>query len=483
MQEILSILNKLRPADVDWLLSSGQETQVQANTVVVQEGSRPDALYVVLQGLLGIRVASLGQSTVRTLGTGEVVGEMSLIDDRPASATVFAVESSLLLAVPRTTIGAGLEADPAFAARVYHSFANVVSGRLREGYGSFGRMLREKAEGESAAQGRWESMARAVDDLKQSFEAADLAARRGSGEVPAGLQSDICGRFHEFCLFINEQLGEGSPDSTAVKEELGRRLRRELFPYLLLAGTAERIHTKPCGYAGDFLTIEMMYRNTPSGSGRIGPLIDRCFLGSTAAQAVRNRRGLLAGEIGQVVAARGGEPARVTSLACGPAEELFDVYAAMPDPSRLLSTLIDIDPQALAFVCDRRDRLELGRFMTPINANLVRLALGKQQLPLDDQDLVYSIGLIDYFGDRFVIALLNYIYGTLRKGGKVILGNFHPRNPSRALMDHVLDWRLIHRTEEDMDRLFLASRFKRPCARVRFEAERINLFAECIKEP
>jgi len=483
MRELLGILNKLWPADIDWLLSSGQETKVQANAVVVEEGSRPDALYVVVQGLLGVRVASLGQSTVLTLGAGEVVGEMSLIDDRPECATIFAVESSLLLAVPRAAIGAELEADPAFAARVYHSFASVVSGRLREGYGSFGRMLHGKAAVESAVQERWEGMARAVDDLKQLFEAADRAARRDSGEVPAGLQSDIRRHFHEFCLFINDQLGEGSPDSAAMKEELGARLRRELFPYILLAETAERMHTKPRGYAGDFLTIEMVYRNTPSGSGRIGPLIDRCFLDLVAAQAVRNRRGLLAGEIGQVVAARGGETARVTSLACGPAEELFDLYAALPDPSRLLSTLIDIDPQALTFVCDRRDRLNLGRFMTPIKANLVRLALGRRQLPLEEQDLVYSIGLIDYFGDRFVIALLDYIYEILRQGGKVILGNFHPRNPSRAFMDHVLDWRLIHRTEEDMDRLFLASRFKRPCTRVRFESEGINLFAECNKEP
>ena len=365
-------------------------------------------------------------------------------------------------------LGAELEADPALAARVYHSLASVIRGRLREGHGS---------------SGRWDAMARAVDELKEAFENADRAARRDSGEIPAGLQSDIRRRFRDFCLFINEQLGDGSPDPSAMKEKLGKRLRRELFPYILLAGTAERFHAKPRGYAGDFLTIEMIYRDAPSGSGRIGPLIDRCFLDLPAAQAVRNRRGLLAGEIGQVVAARGGEAARVTSLACGPAEELFDVYAAIPDPSRLLSTLVDVDLQALAFVCDRRDRLRLGRCMTPVQANLVHLARGKQRLPLQDQDLVYSVGLIDYFADRFVVALLDYIHQTLRPGGKVILGNFHPRNPSRAIMDHVLDWRLIHRTEEDMDRLFLASRFRRPCTRVRFEAEGINLFAECVKEP
>jgi hypothetical protein len=56
-------------------------------------------------------------------------------------------------------------------------------------------------------------------------------------------------------------------------------------------------------------------------------------------------------------------------------------------------------------------------------------------------------------------------------------GQLPPGQPSRAVMDHVLDWKRIHRTEDDMNRLFEASKFGRPCDQIRFEAERINLFA------
>ena len=66
-------------------------------------------------------------------------------------------------------------------------------------------------------------------------------------------------------------------------------------------------------------------------------------------------------------------------------------------------------------------------------------------------------------------------------GGRVILGNFHPRNPSRVLMDQVLDWHLVHRDEADMNRLLQSSKFGRPCSRVVFEEEGIDLFAECRK--
>ena len=107
---------------------------------------------------------------------------------------------------------------------------------------------------------------------------------------------------------------------------------------------------------------------------------------------------------------------------------------------------------------------------------------GASRTQLEPQDFIYSIGLIDYFNDDFVVNLMDWIYDKLRIGGWVILGNFHPRNPTKGLLDHVLDWRLIHRTEAEMDRLYQRSKLSRPCSRVVFEEEGVNLFAECQKE-
>jgi hypothetical protein len=119
--------------------------------------------------------------------------------------------------------------------------------------------------------------------------------------------------------------------------------------------------------------------------------------------------------------------------------------------------------------------------MKLLSGNLVYLALGREKIDIEPQDLIYSIGLIDYFNDAFVIKFLNYLHGLLKPSGKIILGNFHPNNSSRAYMDHVLEWELIHRTEDDMNRLFSSSDFNSPCTNIQFEEEGINLFAECIK--
>jgi extracellular factor (EF) 3-hydroxypalmitic acid methyl ester biosynthesis protein len=249
------------------------------------------------------------------------------------------------------------------------------------------------------------------------------------------------------------------------------------LPYVHLASLAERFYSKPRGYAGDYLTIQLMYNNVPSGVGRIGPLIDECFLTEPAPKAVRNRRGLLKGEIKQQRDNQEGL-VRVTSLASWPAQELFDVFSEI-GPRELDATAIDIDKEALVFLGDRIQKENVS--IRPLHGNLIYLATGRQTLELPPQDFVYSIGLIDYFADAFVVKLMDWIFDRLRPGGRVILGNFHPRNPSRAMMDYVLDWRLTYRDEAKMNELYSSSKFGKPCTRILFEEEGINLFAECVK--
>jgi len=249
----------------------------------------------------------------------------------------------------------------------------------------------------------------------------------------------------------------------------------------LLTQTLERLYSKPRGNGGDFRTIDMIYRNEATGTGRIGPLLDQGFLNSPIAKAIRNRRDLLVREIMGAVQAKN-NAVHVTGLACATAEEMFDVFNQLDNPARLYASLVDIDFQALAQVADRRNQAKLQNRMNLINANLVYLALGRQKLELNDQDLIYSLGLTDYFNDKFVVKLVNWIHGRLRPGGRVILCNFHPNNYCKELMDYLLEWRLIHRCEDDMNRLFTNSAFGRLCTHIEFENEGINLISQCVKD-
>lgn len=482
MQDGLSWFGELEAADVEWILENAAEQQVISGTVLTREGEAPDALHVVLEGLVGVKLAAMGGNFVQRLGPGEIVGEMSFLEGGVAAATVEAVESSLILTLHRAKLDEKLAADRSFAARLYRAFAVTLSRRLRESNAAQGRLVRSKAAMDAAAQTGWARIADQLAGFKQLLAEADRAAIKNDDQVPEEIAARVRERFHAFCHWLNESIGERSPEPVEVRHELGDRVQAEVLPYLILTKNGERWYSKPRGYAGDFLSIEWLYQDSAEGSGRLGPLLDRCFLEMDAARAVRNRRALLVDEIEKVMAAKTGPgPTRVLSMACGPARELFDVYSKLDDPKKLAATCLDIDLQALAFVGDIRDKRKLKSHMRLENGNLVYLALGKQKLDLPPQDLIYSIGLIDYFNDDFVVRLLDYVHGILAPGGKVILGNFHPRNPTKAIMDHVLDWRLIHRDEADLDRLFARSKLGHPCDAHRYEEQRVNLFASATK--
>ena len=477
----LALLSELSASDLDWVFNIGVEQQVIANTYIIKEGSRLDSLFFILEGMVGVTISSLEDKQVATLGPGEVVGEMSFIQDVPTNASVIAIENSLLLALPRKDLGKKLEEDAHFAARFYRAVALKAARRLSHSVDTMGQMWNDRSVSETATNEVWDQLSGHIHSFKELMSHADQQALKNDGQIPEEIVAQIEAGFRGLALMMNETIGDASTENEYFKQELGTRIQREILPYLLLTSIGERIYSKPRGYAGDFFTIELMYRNSSGADNRLGPIIDQCFMKEPAAVAVRNRRGLLREEITKVLAAMPEGSARITSLACGPAAELFDVFEELEDKTRLKATLIDIDLQALAFVGDKRDKLKLSRQMDMVNGNLVYLATGRQALMLKPQDLIYSIGLIDYFNDKFVTMLLNYVHGLLKEGGKVILGNFHPKNTSKALMDYVLDWKLIHRTEEDMNLLFRNSAFGKDCTNIRFEEAGVNLFAECTR--
>ena len=83
----------------------------------------------VLDGKVSVEAKGVGQ--IATLGSGEMLGEMSLVDETPPSATVLVIEPTQILRIPRGTLNAKLAADPAFAARLYRAIAMFLSIRMR----------------------------------------------------------------------------------------------------------------------------------------------------------------------------------------------------------------------------------------------------------------------------------------------------------------------------------------------------------------
>lgn len=129
MRKVLYVLGQLHDRDVDWMARNGRKQEVAAGTVLIHEGKRTPAIYFLLDGSLSVTVAQYGE--VARLGPGEVVGEMSLIDSAPPSATVTAHDASIVLALDREALNEKIAEDDGFARRFYKALAIFLADRLR----------------------------------------------------------------------------------------------------------------------------------------------------------------------------------------------------------------------------------------------------------------------------------------------------------------------------------------------------------------
>lgn len=81
-----------------------------AGEVIFREGDPGDSAYLIEEGSVEVSVSSTQQSRI---GKGELFGEIALIDQQPRTATVRAIESTVLIPIPRQLVKELLEkTDP-----------------------------------------------------------------------------------------------------------------------------------------------------------------------------------------------------------------------------------------------------------------------------------------------------------------------------------------------------------------------------------
>jgi CRP-like cAMP-binding protein len=132
MRKVLFIFSDLSDADVEWFAAVGESKSVPRGAVLIQQGKPITEFYIVLDGQLAVMVSSpQGNLTINTLREGEVIGELSLLDTRPPSASVVAATDANVLAVSRDKLSSKLRRDSAFAAKFYRALGVFLADRLR----------------------------------------------------------------------------------------------------------------------------------------------------------------------------------------------------------------------------------------------------------------------------------------------------------------------------------------------------------------
>jgi CRP-like cAMP-binding protein len=136
LQQDLSVLSAAKNGLVylttnDWALIADKATRMnfKPGENIVAKGRRTHGVYLILKGTAGVTIPPF---TSPSIGPGEICGELSFLDELPASADVVAHETVEAYYLDRPTLQSLFELFPHLASRFYRSLAANMSHRLRD---------------------------------------------------------------------------------------------------------------------------------------------------------------------------------------------------------------------------------------------------------------------------------------------------------------------------------------------------------------
>ncbi len=194
---------------------------------------------------------------------------------------------------------------------------------------------------------------------------------------------------------------------------------------------------KPRGYAGDAELIDYMYmRRPPVETDALGGTMFSYTTAFPLSDAVCERKDYAALRLQQATARR----QRVLVLACGHLREADGLSA----DDLALITAVDQDPQSIAEL-----RASHGPAVEVVEANALNFLRGAARSG-QQWDLIYTLGLTDYFDNRTMALFHKLLRPCVAPGGSILLANFIHDHLGTGWLEAVMDWHLVYRDEQEL---------------------------------
>lgn len=461
-------LRFLTEADRALLSSAAQIRAYNAGDVIVREGERHGELSLIRAGFVRVTREREGrQITIAQLGPGALFGEMSLLEDQGASASVVAEEAVEVEVVGEPQLRGVMSSDPGFTARFYHSLGVELAGRLRATSQRVldltlpaGRDRHTPRTGMVSERQIPLGLVNALGRIRSELVGVEAALRERRLEAPAAEAAvrSACDALQQLLAEYTQEdqlVDIGWSDLLAfrdveqVETGVGAYVFRETFSLWMNSAVMERCYTRPFGKPDDLETWEAILRDEPAGDGYLGPLIDAWFLHRPLCAGRRAAAGWLAGQMRSRLPRPGAEPLYVTALGLGAEMVALDALRTAP-AGAVYATFIDADQRALLSLGDRLEAYGLRRYANLVCAGTSELTAGEVPFRQRPQQLFAILGLFDSLPEDAAQRVLAWAESQLAPGGELCWTCPASPHPDRELLLHLLEWELVARSPEQL---------------------------------
>lgn len=128
----VSLFSACSKKELERIAKAGDEITMTAGTVIVEQGQTGREAFVVLSGSVAIK---RGSRKITSLGPGDVVGELSLLDHGPRTATAVCETDCELLVIDQRHFSAVLEDVPSITFKLLAALATRIREFDRKYYG------------------------------------------------------------------------------------------------------------------------------------------------------------------------------------------------------------------------------------------------------------------------------------------------------------------------------------------------------------
>jgi CRP-like cAMP-binding protein len=440
----VSLLDLMSEANRQRFESLGAPVELARGEFLIRRGESGGDVYLVRAGQLDVvDTRATPEVILASIPPGELIGELSFLDDSPRTADVRAALETRVLRWARDDIRSLLVKDPGLAREFWEGLAVAAARRARTMAEGASRLAPTEERVVDNNGGRRE-IRRLSDAVKTDLVRLETQLRLD----PTGPDPGLAALLDRFERDLAALVEGADPECSAVDAAF---LQHELNPYLVRAVTADRCLRRTQGVAGNAAVLSHAVAGLPAGDGRLGEILDRWLLDRPTFRAIRELPRAVAHRVAALVP--DDRRASVVVLNAGTGTTLAAIAGALRAP--MSAVVVDQSRDALAALQERlADQPMLS--LETVQENLVLLANGRSKHSWAARDAVILHGVLEYLPDRLAIPLLDAVSTWLAPGGSVVATALGP-SPDRLLVDRLLGWPTIRRSAAGLAQLFRAS--------------------------